>query len=101
LSGLPVGLVVEYYLNSNDAVSQNNVFQMCIQNTTPNQQTIFARIVNSPDCYCHSILHSLWRRLTSNFQDVNKVLCDGNTTNISVAAGSPATYGIPVKQQIQ
>jgi hypothetical protein len=25
LSGLPVGLVVEYYLNSNDAVSQNNV----------------------------------------------------------------------------
>jgi hypothetical protein len=68
LSGLPVGLVVEYYLNSNDAVSQNNVFQMCIQNTTPNQQTIFARIVNSPDCYWHSILHSLWRRLTSNFR---------------------------------
>jgi hypothetical protein len=35
-----------------------------------------------------------------NFQDSNLSLCNGNTINISVW-GSPATYGIPVKQQIQ
>ncbi|PKH68785.1 hypothetical protein CXF59_00415 [Flavobacterium sp. ALD4] len=88
LTGLPVGLVVEYYLNSNDAVSQNNVLPNAYKNTTPNQQTIFARIVNSPDCYALTPITLLVATFDPpNFQDVNRSLCDGNTTNISVAAG--------------
>jgi hypothetical protein len=38
-----VGLVVEYYLNSNDAVLQNNVLPNAFKIPTPNQQTIFAK----------------------------------------------------------
>jgi gliding motility-associated-like protein len=88
LTGLPVGLVVEYYLNSNDAVSQNNVLPNAYKNTTPNQQTIFARIVNSPDCYAITPITLIVATFNPpNFQDVNISLCDGNTTNISVAAG--------------
>jgi gliding motility-associated-like protein len=88
LSGLPVGLVVEYYLNSNDAVSQNNVLPNAFKNTTPNQQTIFARIINGPDCYAITPITLIIDTFSPpNFQDSNSSLCNGNTIKISVATG--------------
>jgi hypothetical protein len=41
LSGLPVGLVVEYYLNSNDAVLQNNVLPNAFKIRLPISKLFF------------------------------------------------------------
>ena len=51
LTGLPAGLLVEYYASENDALAQQNPLSLSFTNTQPNQQVIFGRIVNGPDCY--------------------------------------------------
>jgi gliding motility-associated-like protein len=88
LNGLPTGLNVEYYLNSADAISQNNALPNAFNNTTPNQQIIFARILNGSDCYAITPIPLIIDTFSPpNFEDIDASLCNGNTTTISVATG--------------
>jgi gliding motility-associated-like protein len=88
LSGLPSGLIVEYYLNTIDAISQKNALSNIFKNTTPNQQIIQARIVNGPDCYGIVPITLLVNAFNpSNFQDETAIVCLGSTTDLSVATG--------------
>ena len=88
LSGLPSGLVVEYYLTENDAVLQNNPLPNNYTNTIVNEQIIYARIVNGPDCFgITSIKLKIIVFTPANFNDETVYLCDGNPKRIAIANG--------------
>lgn len=88
LSGLPQGMIVEYYLNTSDAISQKNPLPNIFSNTTANQQIIQARIVNGPDCYGIVPITLVVNAFNPpNFQDETAIVCIGFTTNLSVASG--------------
>ena len=88
LSGLPAGMIVEYYLNTTDAISQKNPLATIFKNTTPNQQIIQARIVNGPDCYgIVPVTLVVNTFIPPDFQDETSFVCVGSTTNLSVASG--------------
>jgi gliding motility-associated-like protein len=88
LSGLPSGLVVEYYLTENDAVLQNNPLSNNYTNTTVNEQIIYARIVNGPDCFGITPIKIKVIVFTpANFNDETVYLCYGNPKRIAVANG--------------
>ncbi|MCI4442691.1 MAG: T9SS type B sorting domain-containing protein [Lentimicrobium sp.] len=88
LSSLPVGMIVEYYVNTTDAISQKNPLPNIFKNTTPNQQIIQARIVNGPDCYgIIPITLVVNTFIPPNFQDETTIICSGSTIDLSVASG--------------
>jgi gliding motility-associated-like protein len=88
LSGLPAGMMVEYYANTTDAVLQKNALPNIFTNTTPNQQNIQARIVNGPDCFgIIPISLAVNTFSPSGFQDETASLCSGLSTDLSVATG--------------
>ena len=85
LSGLPSGLLVEYYLNENDAVLQNNPLPNNYTNTT-NEQIIHARIVNGPDCFGITPIEIKVKVFTpANFNDETVYICNGNTKQIEIS----------------
>jgi gliding motility-associated-like protein len=88
LNGLPAGLIVEYYLNTTDAIAQKNSLPNTFNNTVANQQIIYARIVNGSDCYAitpETLIVNTFN--PSNFQDQKAVLCNGSTIDLSVGTG--------------
>lgn len=88
LAGLPAGLVVKYYLNTNDAVREQNELPTLFKNTIPNQQTIFAKILNGPDCYSITVITLEVNSFDPpNFQDESLILCEGTTINLTVNTG--------------
>lgn len=88
LFGLAAGMIVEYYLNTTDAILQKNPLANIFKNTTADQQIIQARIVNGPDCYgIVPITLDVNTFSPLNFQDETAALCIGSTSNLSVASG--------------
>jgi gliding motility-associated-like protein len=88
LQGLASGLTVEYYLNLTNAVLQNNSLPNLFNNTVPNQQIIYARIVNGADCYDITPISLVVNTFNpANFQEESASLCNGNAINLSVATG--------------
>jgi gliding motility-associated-like protein len=88
LNGLPAGLMVEYYANTLDAINQVNALPNIFTNTVTPNQTIFALIVNGPDCY--GIIPVTLQIITfnpANFNDETLFLCDGETSTLSVPTG--------------
>jgi gliding motility-associated-like protein len=88
LNGLSAGLIVEYYLNTIDAINQKNPLPNIFNNTIPNQQIIYARIVNGPDCYAitpETLIVNTFN--PSNFKDETTSLCNGDSINLIVDAG--------------
>ena len=88
LSGLPLGLIVEYYLTANDAVLQRNPLSNSYTNATINEQIIYARIVNGPNCF--GITPIKLKAIVfapSNFNDETVYICDGNPKRIAIANG--------------
>lgn len=88
VTGLPSGLVVEYYLTLNDAVLQINPLPNNYTNTTINEQTIYARIINGPDCF--GITPINLKVITfnpANFNDETVYVCDGKPKRIAIANG--------------
>lgn len=87
LSSLPSGMIVEYYLNTAEAISQRNPLPNIFKNTTPNQQTIQAQIVNGPDCYGIIPITLIVNTFSPpDFQDETAVVCIGSTTSLSVSS---------------
>ena len=88
LSGLPSGLVVEYYLTANNAVLQLNPLSNTYTNTTVNEQIIYARIVNGPNCFGITPIKLKVVVFTpANFNDETVYICDGNPKRIAIANG--------------
>jgi gliding motility-associated-like protein len=88
ISGLAQGLTVEYYLTQTDAIAQKNQLPNLFTNTIPNQQIIYARIVNGPDCYKITPETLVVNTFDPpNFQDETTGLCDGANKNLTVDNG--------------
>jgi gliding motility-associated-like protein len=85
LAGLPSGLVVEYYASEADAITHTNPLPDNFTNTIPLAQTIYALIVNGPDCYgivpVQLVIHTF---NPDNFSDETVYLCDGNPVTLAV-----------------
>ncbi|WP_164515280.1 T9SS type B sorting domain-containing protein [Flavobacterium ustbae] len=88
LSGLPPGLVIDYFLSASDAVTETNKLPDIFKNTTPNSQTIYARAANGSNCYditpVELIVHSFD---PPNFEDETLYLCQGDEITLTVASG--------------
>jgi gliding motility-associated-like protein len=88
LTGLPAGMIVEYYLNPTDAVHQKYMLPNIFKNTTANQQMIYARIVNGANCYGITPITLVVNTFSpTDFQDEMAALCIGSSTTLSVASG--------------
>ncbi|WP_227873969.1 T9SS type B sorting domain-containing protein [Flavobacterium nackdongense] len=88
MSSVPAGMIVEYYANTADAISQKNILPNIFKNTTPNQQIIQARIVNGPDCYGIIPIRLIVNTFSPpNFQEETVGLCSGLKTDLRVASG--------------
>jgi gliding motility-associated-like protein len=92
LNGLPSGLLVNYYLTDNDAITETNSLPNNFKNTTAFQQTIYARIINGPDCYAVTPIILIINTFDPpTFGDETVFICKDATINLSVATGF-ATY---------
>lgn len=88
LTGLPSGLIVDYYTTENDAITETNVLPNIFTNTTAFQQIIFARIVNGTDCYgIIPITINVPVFNPSNLEDETIYICDGETIDLEVPSG--------------
>lgn len=88
LNTLPAGLTVEYYGTSANAFSQTSPLPTLFTNTTPNQQTIFARILNGPDCYGVIPVKLMVNTIdTAGLQTENIDLCDSTSVVLSAPSG--------------
>ncbi|WP_235832329.1 T9SS type B sorting domain-containing protein [Flavobacterium zhairuonense] len=88
IAGLPAGMEVHYFLNSNDAVTETNVLPNIFKNTVAFTQTIYARIINGPDCYNISPVTLVVNTFDPpNFEDESKYICKDGDVILSVATG--------------
>lgn len=87
-AGLPSGLTANYFLTANDALTETNQLPNIFRNTIPYNQTIYARVVNGPDCYdvvpVSLVVHTFD---PPNFEDESEYLCPNNSITLSVATG--------------
>ncbi|TDD77489.1 T9SS type B sorting domain-containing protein [Flavobacterium caseinilyticum] len=88
VTGLPAGLIVEYYLNQSDAIANLNPLPNNFRNTVAYQQTIYSKIMNGTDCYAITPVTLVVNTFgPANFQDETLILCEGFSVNLSVDAG--------------
>lgn len=89
LNGLPTGLDVNYFSNVNDALAVANALPNSYSNTTPIEQTIWARIANGPDCYgIIPVTLNVNFLEVPGFDNEEKIVCEGlNSITLSVPSG--------------
>jgi gliding motility-associated-like protein len=88
ISGLPTGLTVNYFLNSNGALTETSPLPNIFKNTTAFSQTIYARIINGPDCYDIVPITLVVNTFDPvNFEDETQYLCSGDEITLSVVTG--------------
>lgn len=86
LTGLPSGLVVNYYPTINDALLQTNILGATYTNQTRNLTRIYAKILNGSDCYGIQAVDLYVNTNTpANFEDKQVYLCDSTPLPLSVA----------------
>jgi len=88
ITGLPTGLKAVYYLTAEDALAETNPLPNIFENTTAYHQTIYARVVNGPDCYAITAVNLVVNTFDPpNFEDQSVYVCKGDDQTLSVTAG--------------
>jgi len=88
LNGLPNGLNVAYFLSMAAADTQTNPLPNLFTNNIPNQQNIYARIINGTDCYgITPITLEVKTFAPTNFQEENIALCSNTSIDLAVNTG--------------
>ncbi|WP_264534661.1 choice-of-anchor L domain-containing protein [Flavobacterium sp. N1736] len=86
--GLPAGSIIQYYLNAADAVTGTNQALNVFKNTVAFTQTIYAKVVNGPDCYAITPVTLVVNTFDPpNFEDETKYLCKGGQIDLAVDPG--------------
>ena len=87
LTGLPPGLVVEYFPSLTDALLQTNILSNPYTNTIRYQTLIFARIINGPNCYgIIPVRLYVNSNQPPNFGDENVFLCENGALTLAVTS---------------
>lgn len=88
LSGFPSSYTASYFSNENDAILNLNPLNTNFTNTTPNQQTIYGKVVDGINCIGITPIQININTFTpSNFDDETVYLCNGTSVILSVAGG--------------
>jgi len=88
LTGLPNGLTTNFFLNASDALTETNPLLNIFKNTVAFSQTIYAKVVNGPDCYGIVPVTLVVNTFDPpNFAEETKYLCEGSEINLAVAPG--------------
>ena len=88
VSGLPNELTVQYYLTATDAITETNTVPNIFKNTTAFNQTIYARVVNGPDCYDITPITLVVNTFDPpNFEDESVILCKDGDIILTVDPG--------------
>lgn len=88
LSGLPAGLIVEYYSSRNDALLQKNPLPNNYGFIEQDQGTIYARIINGSDCYgIIPVPFVIVSFSPTDFQAETSVICNGEAVNLNAPMG--------------
>lgn len=87
-AGLPSGLSANYYLTANNALTETNQLPNIFKNTTAYNQTIYARVVNGPDCYDVVPVPLVVNTFDPpNFENESEFLCKGGDVTLTVNPG--------------
>ena len=87
-TGLPAGLVFNYFLNTDDALNDANKLPNIFKNTFAFTQTIYAKATNGADCFDIVPVTLVVNTFDPpNFEDEAKILCKGDQITLSVATG--------------
>ncbi|MFG4003737.1 T9SS type B sorting domain-containing protein [Flavobacterium aquidurense] len=87
-TGLPAGLVFNYYLNSADALNDTNELPNIFKNSIAFSQTIYAKATNGADCFDITPITLVINTFDPpNFEDESLHLCKGDDITLTVAAG--------------
>ncbi len=86
LAGLPAGLTVQYYESVQDALLHpGNALPNVYTNTVQNDQTIYAKILNGPDCYDIIPVELVVNTLAPpDFEDAHISICPGGSVKLFV-----------------
>ena len=88
LNGFPSSYSASYFSNENDAILNLNPLSTNFTNTTPNQQTIYGKVVDGINCIGITPIQININTFTpSNFDDETVYLCNGTSVVLSVAGG--------------
>lgn len=88
LNGLPAGVSAEYYASEALANTESTPLPNDFVNTIPYQQSIYARIVNGPDCYGITEVRIVIDSFNPNdFKDETTFICDGTATMLTAPSG--------------
>lgn len=91
LTGLPAGLTVQYFATENDALLISNALPSPFRNTVPFSQTIYARIIDGPDCFGIIAVDLTVRTISAaGFEPVSTVVCDGASVPLTAPSGYSA-----------
>lgn len=86
LSGLPSGLIVNYYPTYDDALLQTNILPALYTNVTQYVDRIYAKILNGSDCYGIKTVDLYVNSNTpANFEDEVVYICDGTPFPVAIA----------------
>ncbi|ESU22376.1 hypothetical protein FEDK69T_23610 [Flavobacterium enshiense DK69] len=85
-NSFPANYQIEYYISSEDALLQNNPLSTPFTNTIADQQIIYVRIINGPDCYG---IIPVTLRVSSfpNLHDETIALCNEESTLLDAGSG--------------
>ena len=85
LNGLPSGLLVNYYASLADAQAEQNALPAVYTNSIINQETIYAKITNGPDCFgITAVALEVNRNEPANFEDSSLYICPLQTLDLAV-----------------
>ena len=87
LQGLPAGILVQYHATLSDAEQSVNALPAVYDNTIANLQTIYARLLNGPDCYGIVPVTLQVRTFGSGFQEETVVLCPSGPAILQAPSG--------------
>lgn len=87
-TGLPAGLTVSFYETLAQAEALGTPLSSPYTNTTPFSQTLYARVVNGPDCYgTVTVPLTVWVFQPAGFEDENVAVCAGTPETLRVPTG--------------
>jgi gliding motility-associated-like protein len=87
-TGLPTGLVFNYYLNNSDALNDTNTLPNLFTNTVAFSQIIYAKATNGADCFDIVPITLIVNTFDPpNFENESVFLCKGEDITLTVATG--------------
>lgn len=88
INELPLGLLANYYLTENNAITETNPLPNNFKNTIAFNQTLYARIINGPDCYAVTPIELIINVFNPpNFDTETFFLCKDAIIDLTVATG--------------